>query len=323
MNRLQDNKTIVVTGGLGFIGSHFIDRALAEGHTVVNIDKETYAANKNLNFSGNYRHVKEDIAELESLPYCDIIVNFAAESHVDNSIDSSMSFMMSNILGVYNMLEILKNKKVSNLMTAWEYNYPLIIQVSTDEVFGDIENGFFKEDAVHTPSNPYAATKSAAEQLVISWGRTYKIPYMITRTTNNYGARQFPEKLIPRAITEILNGGKIPIHGDGSYVRNWVYVKDNVDAIFEIIDKGNLGEFYHIASDEEYSVKEIVTMICEKLGKTYEDVADFSLDRSGADVRYALDCEKLKSLGWTQKFKLSTVLDDIIQYYREKNDTPV
>ena len=110
MNRLQDNKTIVVTGGLGFIGSHFIDRALAEGHTVVNIDKETYAANKNLNFSGNYRHVKEDIAELESLPYCDIIVNFAAESHVDNSIDSSMSFMMSNILGVYNMLEILKNK---------------------------------------------------------------------------------------------------------------------------------------------------------------------------------------------------------------------
>lgn len=317
MGRLDKKLTIVVTGGLGFIGSHFVDRALDLGHRVINYDKETYAAHTNLKFKGNYEYVKTDIAELKSIPYCDVIVNFAAESHVDNSIEESFAFMKSNILGVYNILEILKNTKINSLVSAWEYNFPLFVQISTDEVFGDIEEGFFKEEAVHTPSNPYSATKSAAEQLVVAWARTFDIPFLLTRTTNNYGPRQNSEKLIPRAITDIIKGEKVPIHGGGSYVRNWIHVEDNVGAILKIIDAGEVNESYHIASDEEYSVKEIVEMICEEMKVKYENVTDTSLDRSGADVRYALNCDKLKALGWKQDKKLKQSLPEIIEYYRK------
>ena len=145
MGRIKKKSTFVVTGGLGFIGSHFIDKILSLGHKVVNYDKVTYAAHTDLNFKGDYTHIKKDISEIKSLPYCDFIVNFAAESHVDNSIEDSFSFVKSNILGVYNILEILKNKKIDSLVTAWEYDYPVFFQISTDEVFGDIETGFFKE----------------------------------------------------------------------------------------------------------------------------------------------------------------------------------
>ena len=161
-HRLTNEKTIVVTGGRGFIGSHVIEKCLKNGHTIINIDKMTYAANKTLAFQGDYQFIDQDIAELKDLPFCDIIVNFAAESHVDNSIDSSINFMKSNVMGVYNILEILKNKKIEGLVSAWEYECPLYVQISTDEVFGDIEEGFFQEGDRHKPSNPYAATKSAA-----------------------------------------------------------------------------------------------------------------------------------------------------------------
>ena len=220
------SKTFVVTGGLGFIGSHFIDKAMSRGHNVINIDCETYAANKDLKFSGNYTQIKEDIAKIKDLPHCNVIVNFAAESHVDNSIEDSFNFVNTNFIGVYNLLEIIKNKKINHAISAWEYECPLFVQISTDEVFGDIEVGDFNEADRHTPSNPYSATKSAAEQLVSAWGRTYKIPYIITRTTNNYGPRQHSEKLIPRSITSILNGEKIPIHGSGSHSRNWIHVDE-------------------------------------------------------------------------------------------------
>jgi len=318
MSRLDAKKTIMVTGGLGFIGSHFIELCLQKGHHIINYDKETYAANTSLKFSGNYSYVKADISEINDIPFCDIIVNFAAESHVDNSIDNSMNFIKSNIMGVYNILEILKNKKINSLMTAWEYQYPIFIQISTDEVFGDIEEGFFVEEDRHKPSNPYAATKSAAEQIVVSWGRTYQMPYLITRTTNNYGPRQHPEKLIPRAITEVISGGKIPVHGGGSYVRNWIHVLDNVSALYAIIDKGEIDSSYHISSDEEYSVKEIVEMICEEFKVKYKNMVDCSMDRSGADVRYALDCTKTQNLKWDQKIKLKDTLPEIISHYEAK-----
>jgi dTDP-glucose 4,6-dehydratase len=318
MNRIKDNSTFVITGGLGFIGSHFVDKVLSLGHKVINYDKETYAAHKDLKFTGDYTHIKKDTSEIDSLPYCDFVVNFAAESHVDNSIEDSFSFIKSNILGVYNILEILKNKKIDSLVAAWEYEFPVFFQISTDEVFGDIEEGFFKEEAVHTPSNPYSATKSAAEQLVVSWGRTYGMPFLISRTTNNYGPRQHSEKLIPRAITDILKGEKIPIHGGGSYVRNWIHVKDNVDALYKILDLGNIDEYYHIASNEEFSVREIVEKICNEMNVKYEEVTDPSMDRSGADVRYALDCSKTQDLGWLQNESFDASLSETIEYYKSK-----
>ena len=318
MGRLDNKKTIVVTGGLGFIGSHFIEMCLENGHKVFNIDKETYAAHTDLVFEGDYTHIKEDISKIKDIPSCDIVVNFAAESHVDNSIDESFSFISSNIVGVYNILEIIKNKKIDAAIKCQSYQYPLYVQISTDEVFGDILEGFFKEDAVHTPSNPYSATKSSAEQLVVAWGRTYDMPYIVTRTTNNYGKRQHHEKLIPRAITSLIKNEKVPVHGNGEYVRNWIHVEDNVNALYSIINLGEENNYYHISADEEYSVKEIVEMIADIFGKDYKEIADFSSDRSGCDLRYALDCSKTQALGWKQKKNLRSTLEEIKEYYEKK-----
>jgi dTDP-glucose 4,6-dehydratase len=321
MNRLNKSKNFVITGGLGFIGSHFIELLLKNNHKVLNIDKISYASNKiDFNNHPNYSFLKEDIANLKEIPDCDFIINFAAESHVDNSIASSFEFINSNILGVYNLLELIKNKKIRHMQQAWEYKTPLFLQISTDEVFGDIEDGFFKEEDRHKPSNPYAASKSAAEQLLVAWARTYQIPYIITRTTNNYGPRQHPEKLIPRTITNLLENKKVPIHGSGTYVRNWIHVQDNVEAIYKILDEGLENNWYHIASEEELSVKEIVSKIASKFNKNFLDIADFSSDRSGADVRYALDYTKTKSLNWEPKRTLDTSLEEMIEYYKkEKN----
>ena len=316
MSRLENSKTILVTGGLGFIGSHFIEKCLNLGHKIINIDKMTYAANKDLKFKGSYACIQSDISEVKDIPNCDFIVNFAAESHVDNSISESINFLNSNIKGVYNLLEIIKNRSIQSALNAYKYKMPIFFQISTDEVFGDIDEGFFKENDRHHSSNPYSATKSAAEQLVFAWARTYNIPFLMTRTTNNYGPRQYPEKLIPCAITKILKNEKVPIHGDGSYVRNWIHVQDNVDAIIEVMDKGKINNVYHIASEEEYSVNDIVKIICEEVGVKFEDYADYSTNRSGADLRYALDYDKIKELGWTQKRHLRESLREVIESYK-------
>lgn len=314
-------KTFMVTGGLGFIGSYFIDMLLREGHMVLNYDKVSYASREHsFNNHPNYTFFKQDIRTLKNLPSSDFIVNFAAESHVDNSIAESDEFISSNVLGVYNLLELIKNKKIQHMQKAWEYKIPIFVQISTDEVFGDVEVGSFSEDSRHKPSNPYAASKSAAEQLVFAWGRTYQIPFIITRTTNNYGSRQFPEKLIPKAITYLLKDQKIPVHGAGIYKRNWIHVEDNVEAIYTILKSGLVNTSFHIASEEEFSVKEIVSLVAQEFGKTFEQVADFSSDRSGADVRYALDYQKLSKLGWSPKRTLKKSLCSIIEYYRSLHD---
>ena len=185
MGRLSEKKTFLITGGLGFIGSHFIEKCLSLGHRVINIDKVTYASNTTLSFSGDYTFIKGDICKIDSIPRCDFIVNFAAESHVDNSISESINFINSN--------------KIKSAMNAQNYKMPIFFQISTDEVFGDISSGYFKESDRHHASNPYSATKSAAEQLVFAWSRTYDIPFLMTRTTNNYGKRQHPEKLRRRS----------------------------------------------------------------------------------------------------------------------------
>ena len=323
MGRLDEKRTFLVTGGLGFIGSHFIELCLKNGHRVYNIDKQTYAANKDLVFKGDYHYIKDDISEVEDIPFCDILVNFAAESHVDNSISKSDNFIKSNTLGVYNLIEIIKNKQLSNLMMAWNYEPPLFVQISTDEVFGDILDGSFRENDRHLPSNPYSATKSAAEQLIVAWARTYSLPYIITRTTNNYGPRQFPEKLIPKIITSILSNEKVPVHGNGQYIRNWIHVQDNVNGIYQIINNGDINDSYHIASDEEYSVKEIVEKVCKIFNVKYDDIVDNSSDRSGADLRYALNYDRLKLLGWKQECNLNESLLKTVDYYKKKNDSAI
>lgn len=315
--RFNSNTICLITGGLGFIGSHFIDKVLGLGWKVINIDKVNYAS-LDIDFnSPNYFHIKEDISEIKDIPFCDLIVNFAAESHVDNSISSSYVFVKSNILGVYNILEIIKNKKIKNENNSWKYKMPLYVQISTDEVFGDILVGGFKEEDRFKPSNPYSASKAAAEQLITAWGRTYDIPYLITRTTNNYGPRQHPEKLLPMAISKCIKNEKIIVHGDGSYIRNWIHVMDNIDGIYTVIQNGVLGEAYHLASDEEYNVKEICTKVLANFGKQYDNAnINNSLDRSGADLRYALDTNKIISLGWKQKHHMDEELPDIIDYYK-------
>ena len=317
--RPKKTKTVIVTGGLGFIFSHYIEMLLKKDYKVINIDKVTYASNINFKPNSlNYSHIKEDIKDLKTLPHCDYIVHAAACSHVDRSISKNDDFIDSNILGTHNLLELLRIDKMKHMNLGWEYQNPVFVYISTDEVFGDIDNGFFKEEDRHHPSNPYAASKSSSEMLVRAWGRTYEIPYRITRTTNNYGGRQHPEKLIPHIITQLLNGENVRVHGNGSYIRNWIYVEDNCDAVLKVMEQGKDGETYHISSDEELSVLDIVSLISNKFGKSVKDVVEFVPNRSGQDLRYALDSTKIKKeTGWVQKNKISNVLDKIIESYNE------
>lgn len=329
---LTNQSIFLVTGGLGFIGGHFVELILQNGFQVINIDKITYAANPRLNdcfqkqYPKQYQFIKKDINDLTELPYCHYIVNFAAESHVDNSINDGDVFIKSNILGVKNILNLLKKAKEKNQQHLWSAQLPPIIYISTDEVFGDIEKGCFQINDRHNPSNPYSASKSAAEMLVLAHSRTYGFPYQITRTTNNYGPRQHPEKLIPHCITQILSNQRIKIHGSGNQIRNWIHVQDNVSAIFQIITQGKLNETYHIASDEECSVNEIVKIILETANKTFDHhYVEYVLDRSSQDIRYAIDYSKTKLLGWSPQKNIKSTIKEIIKFYedQQKNNSLV
>jgi dTDP-glucose 4,6-dehydratase len=287
----------VVTGGRGFIGSHFVEKVLDLGHSVIDIDKVTYAASKKLPWDDhpNYMHEKKDICDLDHIPPCDYLVNFAAESHVDNSIHESKVFLKSNTTGVHNILELLRGKA---------YERPLFVHISTDEVYGDTLSGTFSENDKLNPSNPYAASKAAAEMFVMSHGRTYGIDFVITRSGNNYGERQYIEKLIANTIDCMQNGRKIPIHGDGMYIRDWIYVKDNVNAILKIIESGNINDIYNIASHNEMTNLDVVkTVVSWFTDQSYENFINFVPNRLGQDIRYSICNKKVKNLGWepTQK----------------------
>lgn len=283
---------LLVTGGRGFIGSHFVEKALKLGYIVIDVDKMGYAASEHLPWDNhpNYTLVRRDICDLDHLPACDVLVNFAAESHVDNSIKSSGVFLKSNVQGVHNLLELVRGKE--------EYDRPLFVQISTDEVYGDRLEGMFVEEDKLTPSNPYSATKAAAEMLVTSYARTYGIDYIITRSANNYGPRQYEEKLLPKCLSSLANGKKIPIHGDGSYIRDWTYVKDNVDGIFKIIDAGVVNETYNIAAENHMTNLEVVDIVLEWTGNTRESLK-FVENRWGQDLKYSISAEKLRTLGWS------------------------
>lgn len=285
---------IIVTGGRGFIGSHFVELCLENGHTVIDIDFMGYCANKNLPFDDNpnYTHINEDIVKIKHLPLCDVLVNFAAETHVDNSINDTTPFVHSNIIGVHNLLEIIKGKP--------EYERPLFFQISTDEVYGDRQFGEFTELCILKPSNPYSATKAAAEMMVMSYNRTYGIDYLITRSSNNYGERQYEEKLIPKSINYLKTGKKIPIQGDGTYVRDWIYVKDNVEAIYHLIKCGYKNQIFNIGARNRMQNIEVVSCILEWMGKDKDSIV-YVPNRWGQDLRYALCTDKIQSTGWKPK----------------------
>lgn len=284
-----------VTGGRGFIGSHFVEKVLEEGHEVIDIDKMTYASNKTLPWDDNpkYTHVKEDICELTHIPVCDIFVNFAAESHVDNSIEAPKVFLKSNVEGVFNILSLLRAKV---------YQKPKFIHISTDEVYGDVnvEEEDKTEESILNPSNPYSATKAAAEMLIFAYARTFGINYQIVRSTNNYGPRQYPEKLIPKILHSLDTGQKIPIHGDGSYVRDWLYVKDNADAIYKICFSEQEDQIWNVSAYNYLPNLDVVAKVCEwkKVGH-WESHVEFIENRMGQDYRYSINSSKLRQdLDW-------------------------
>ena len=289
------NMKVVVTGGRGFIGSHFVERVLEMGWRVVDIDKMGYASHSTLPWDNheNYTLIKEDISKIKHLPSCDIIINFAAESHVDNSIRDTSPFMQSNIFGVYNLLEIVRGKP--------EYNRPLFVQISTDEVYGDKAEGSFVETDKLTPSNPYSATKASAEMLVLSYHRTYGLDYLITRSANNYGERQYEEKLIPKIISSLKENKKIPVHGDGTYIRDWTYVKDNVDGIIHLLKNNIKNDTYNVAAENHMQNLEVIDIVLEWHGKDRNEI-EFVENRWGQDLRYSVSAEKLRNLGWQPKY---------------------
>jgi len=293
------SKNIIVTGGLGFIGSNLIELLLKKKYKVLNIDKITYSSNfyntKNFNLSKNYKFIKFDICDkkiknilFKFKPKC--IFNLAAETHVDRSIDNPKVFINSNIFGVYNLLESFReySKKYSSKL----------IHISTDEVFGDILKGRSTEKYPYKPSSPYAASKAAADHLINSYIRTYKLPLIVTNCSNNYGPKQHPEKLIPKLIYNILTNRPLPIYGKGLNSREWIYVKDHCEALFKIFKKGKIGQFYNIGSNKNLSnievCKKIIDVSKKLVKQKNKSKIIFVKDRPGHDIRYALDSRKIR-----------------------------
>jgi len=286
----------IVTGGRGFIGSHFVEEALKKNINVIDIDKMGYASHSSLPWDNNksYTLLEADISEMTHLPNCDIVVNFAAESHVDNSIRDTLPFIKSNVLGVHNLLELIRGKP--------EYSRPLFIQISTDEVYGDCLEGSFTEDDKLTPSNPYSASKAAAEMLVLAYHRTFGLDYIISRSANNYGPRQYEEKLIPKSLSCLKDNKSIPVHGDGTYVRDWTYVKDNVAGLFHLIEKGIRNEIYNVAAENHMTNLEVINSVLEWFGKDHKSIK-FVENRWGQDLRYSVNSTKIRKLGWAPQHK--------------------
>jgi len=312
-------KIVYVTGCLGFIGSYVTRQCLEKGWYVKGVDKITYAANDQLleefNKHKNFSFVHCDINDLKFLYDCDYIINTAAETHVGNSIANSDDFVHSNINGVHNILKLIKNYRQENLQK------PILLHFSTDEVYGDIESGAHTESDLLKPSNPYAATKAAADMLVLAWARTYNIPYVIVRPTNNYGIGQYVEKLIPKVCKYLHLGRKIPLHNRGSPIRNWLHAADTASAVIRIIECGVTNEIYNICGGYEQSNIDTIKKILAVKNINEENIekyVDFSFNRAGQDVRYALDDSKLKSIGWNPVKVFDDEIKSIIEYYKNK-----
>jgi len=312
-------KLVYVTGCLGFIGSYVTRKCLERGWKVYGVDKCTYVANTSLleEFEqyNNFTFLQKDIKDLDHLYDCDYIINTAAESHVGNSIIDSREFINSNITGVQNLLDLIR-RKPENINRR-----PVFFHFSTDEVYGDIESGEHTEKDILHPSNPYSAAKAAADMLVLAWSRTYDIDYIILRPTNNYGIGQYPEKLIPLSVKNLARGRKIRLHNMGKPIRNWLHADDTAAAVMTIIDAGVVNEIYNVGGGfEQANIDTVVKIIEHFFGNldNMKDVVDFSYSREGQDVRYALNDDKLRSLGWEPQKVLDKEMASIVQYYKDK-----
>lgn len=310
--------SIFVTGGAGFIGSQFVRDWVARfpEQTLINFDKLTYAGNPdNLTSvadSPGYRFIQGDICDKnalrEALPdHCDAVVHFAAESHVDRSIHSASEFILTNVLGTQNLLDVARERKIRRFL-----------HISTDEVGGSMgEDEFFAEDGAFAPNSPYAASKAAAEHLVRAAHHTFGMDTVTTRTSNNYGPFQFPEKLIPLAISNAIEEKPIPVYGDGLQVRDWIHVADNCEALLAVLEKGASGETYHIGGRNPLPNREVLSLLLELVGKPQSLLTQVT-DRLGHDRRYAVDCSKIeRELGWTPKTDFRKGLDATIRWYQE------
>ena len=314
-------KKVIVTGGLGFIGSNLIDLLIKENFFVINIDKATYSSNhynvKEFKNSKKYKFIKLDIGNKKLkdifIKYKPIgIFNLAAETHVDRSIDNPDSFIQSNIVGVYNLLESFKNFS--------KLNKSRLIHISTDEVYGDILSGRSSERYPYKPSSPYAASKAASDHLVSSYVRTYNLNAIVTNCSNNYGPKQHPEKLIPKLIYNMLNNRCLPIYGKGTNSREWIYVKDHCEALLKVFLDGKIGDFYNIGSNKNLNNLEVAQELLKAsklLFKTGKNVKiKFVRDRPGHDLRYALDSNKIKkTLAWKPKTNFKSGIMKTINWY--------
>jgi dTDP-glucose 4,6-dehydratase len=308
-------KVIYITGCLGFIGSYVTRACLEKGWYVKGVDKMTYAANDELlwefNDYENFSFVNSDINDLEFLYECDYVINVAAETHVGNSISKSDDFIHSNVNGVHHLLELLRTYRHESS------KIPTLLHFSTDEVYGDIEEGAHIETDLLKPSNPYSATKAAADMLVLAWGRTYNIPYVIVRPTNNYGVGQYVEKLIPKTCKALHLKRKIPLHNEGTPIRNWLHAADTAEAVIKIVETGVQNEIYNIAGGFEQANIDTVCKVIREYGfEIPSEHLDFTYSRVGQDVRYALDDSKLRTLGWEPKAIFDEELPKIVEYYK-------
>lgn len=306
---------ILVTGGCGFIGSNFI-RYMLEKHPdyrIINLDKLTYAGNPE-NLQGilnkkNYSFVKGDICDPvvveKVIKKVDNVVHFAAESHVDRSIKDGSVFIRTNVLGTNVLLQASLTGGIRKF-----------VHISTDEVYGSVKEGSFSEKDILNPSSPYSSSKASSDLLALSYHKTYGLPVAITRCTNNFGPYQYPEKLIPFFIIRLLAGKKVPVYGAGQNIRDWIYVRDHCSAVDFALHEGKEGEIYNIGGGEKLTNIEITHRLLELLGKD-EDLIEFVEDRKGHDLRYSLDCTKLKKLGWKPEYAFGEALESTVRWYVE------
>lgn len=308
---------LLITGGAGFIGSNFIHYILEKypKYEVVNFDKLTYAGNldnlKDLEMNRRYTFVKGDIADekavnsLFSKYKFDAVLNYAAETHVDRSIESPKDFIVTDVVGTYTLLEATK-----------KYGVKRYIQISTDEVFGSTEKGVFTEETPFMPNSPYSASKAGADHLCRAYYVTYCVPVIVTHSCNVYGPYQYPEKVIPLFVTNLMCGKKVPLYGDGKNIREWIYTEDHCAAIDAILHKGKDGEVYNVGSGHEMANVDLTNMILKEMGKGKEMIEHVK-DRLGHDRRYAIDCSKLrKELGWSPKYAFNEALKETVDWYR-------
>lgn len=331
---MLQHKTILVTGGAGFIGSNFVHRILRKGNVkVINLDALTYAGNletlSDLDGNANHRFVLGSIGDKSLVDYLlsryqpDAIINFAAESHVDRSIDNPGAFVQTNVVGTYGLLESCKNYW-QHLSAPAQKSFRFL-HVSTDEVYGSLgAEGKFTESTPYQPNSPYSASKAASDHLVRSYHHTYNLPVLTTNCSNNYGPYQFPEKLIPLMILNAISGKPLPIYGEGLNVRDWLYVEDHCSAIEVVLSSGRVGEVYNIGGNNEKTNMEVVDTICSILDdlmpdsqfKPHQNLKQFVKDRPGHDLRYAIDASKIdQELGWRPQETFTTGLRKTVQWY--------